>query len=92
MGDDPIKDIIDLSVGGIAIESDYGLDVGSEYFMRLQARNYVLEVQGTVVWSRIVDTREASFGQRSPVYVSAMRFQEGTEDHVTDFICDALLV
>jgi hypothetical protein len=92
LDDDQLVDIIDLSVGGIAIESGCGLAVGREYFMRLQARSHSLEVRGTVIWSRIVDNKVALFGQRSPVYVSAMRLQEESADRVTDFICDALLV
>jgi hypothetical protein len=92
LDDDQLVDIIDLSVGGIAIESDHRLAVGREYLIRLQARRHSLEVRGTVIWSRIVDNNEDLFGQRSSVYVSAMRLQEGSEDRVTDFICDALLV
>jgi hypothetical protein len=92
LDDDHLVDIIDLSVGGIAIKSSRRLVVGREYFIRLHARNHSLEVRGTVIWSRIVDNKESPFGQRSPVYASAMRLQEGSEDRVTDFICDALLV
>jgi hypothetical protein len=92
LDDDQLVEIIDLSVGGIAIESSRRLTVGREYFMRLQAQSHSLEVRGTVIWSRIVDNKEGPFGQRSPVYVSAIRLQKGSEDQVTDFICDALLV
>jgi hypothetical protein len=91
LDDDHLVDIIDLSVGGIAIRSGRRLVVGREYIVRLHAREHSLEVQGKVVWSRIVDNKVSPFGQRGPVYVSAMRLQEGSEDRVTDFICDALL-
>jgi len=90
--DDHPVDIIDLGVGGIAIKSSRRLVVGREYSVRLQARGHSLGVRGTVVWSRIVDNKESPFGQRDPVYASAMRLREGSEDRVTDFICDALLV
>ena len=92
LDDDQLVDIIDLSVGGIAIESGRRFAVGREYFIQLQVRRHSLEVRGTVAWSRIVDNKEDLFGQRSPVYVSAIRLQEGSEDRVIDFICDALLV
>jgi len=90
--DDELVDIIDLSVSGIAIKSGRRLAVGREYIIRLNARKHSLEVRGTVVWSRIVDNKADPFGQRNPVYASAMRLQEGSEDQVTDCICDALLV
>lgn len=92
LDDDQRVDIVDLSVGGIAIKSGSRLAVGREYLIRLNARRHSLEVRGTVLWSRIVGNKETLFGQRSPVYVSAMRLQEGSEDRVTDFICDVLLV
>jgi hypothetical protein len=92
LDDDQRVEIIDLSVGGIAIKSSRRLTVGKEYIIRLNARKHSLEVRGTVVWSRIAGNKEALFGQRIPVYVSALRLQEGSEDRVTDFICDALLV
>ena len=91
LDDDHLVDIIDLSVGGIAIRSGRRLVVGMEYTVRLHARKHGLEVQGKVVWSRIVENKESPLGQQCPVYVSAMRLREGSEDRVTDFICDALL-
>jgi hypothetical protein len=91
LDDDQGVEIIDLSVGGIGIKSGRRLAVGREYFIRLHARRHSLEVRGTVIWSRIAGNKEALFGERSPVYVSAMRLQEGSEDRVIDFICDVLL-
>jgi hypothetical protein len=92
LDDDQLVDIVDLSVGGIALMASSRLPIGRECFMRLHARRNSLEVRGTVVRSRIVGRKEALFGQRGPVYASAIRLQEGLEDRVVDFICDALLV
>jgi hypothetical protein len=89
--DGQLVNIIDLSAGGIAIRSGRRLTVGREYFMRLHALRQSLDVRATVVWSRIADIDESLLGRRGPVYTSAMRLQEGSEDRVTDFICDALL-
>ena len=92
LDEDHLVDIIDLSVGGVAMKTGSRLVVGREYFMRLHDRRKSLDVRGTVVRSRIVETKQVLFGQRRPVYASAMRLQEGLEDRVVDFICDALLV
>jgi len=92
LGEDHLVDIIDLSVGGVAMKTGSRLVIGREYFMRLHDRRKSLDVRGTVVRSRIVETRQVLFGQRKPVYASAMRLQEGLEDRVVDFICDTLLV
>ena len=92
LDDDQLVEIIDLSVGGIAIKTSSRLAVGKEYLIRLNARKNSLEVRGTVIRSRIMENKEAIFGQRGPVYASVMRLQEGLEDRIVDFICDALLV
>jgi hypothetical protein len=92
LDDGKLVDIIDLSVGGIAMKAGSRLAVGREYFMRLYVRRNGLEVRGTVVRCRIAGKKETLFGQQGLVYASAMRFQEGWEDRVVDFICDALLV
>jgi hypothetical protein len=91
LDDDHLVDIIDLSVGGVAIKSGCRLVVGREYFVLMHARRHRLEVRGTVIWSRIMENNESPPDQHGPVYVSAMRLHKGSEDRVTDFICDALL-
>ena len=92
LDDDQLVDIIDLSVGGIAMKAGSRLAVGKEYFLRLYVRRNSLEVRGTVVRSRIVGKKEALLGQQGLVYASAMRLQEGWESRVVDFIYDAQLV
>jgi len=82
---------VDLSVGGIAMTAGSRLTVGKEYFMRLHDRRNSLEVRGTIVRSRIMNSRMDFAGQQIPVYAAAMRLQEGLEDRVVDFICDTLL-
>jgi hypothetical protein len=91
LGDEHLVDIIDLSVGGIAMKAGSRLAVGREYFMRLYDRRNSLDVRGTIIRSRIVENKQTLFGQRSPVYASAMKLQEGSEERVVDFICEALL-
>jgi hypothetical protein len=91
LDDERFVEIVDLSVGGIAMTAGSRLSVGKEYFMRLHDRRNSLEVRGTIVRSRIMESRMDFAGQQIPVYAAAMRLQEGLEDRVVDFICDALL-
>jgi len=89
---DHFVDIIDLSAGGIAMKAGSRLVIGREYFVRLHDPRKSLEVRGMIVRSRLVGKKKALFGDGGPVYASAMRLQEGSEDRVVDFICDTLLV
>ena len=92
LDDDQLVDIIDLSVGGIAMKAGSRLSVGREYSMRIHDRKNKLEVRGTVVRSQILENRQPIVGKGGPVYASAMRLHEGAEDRIADFICDTLLV
>ena len=88
---DQLVDIIDLSVGGVALNVRARLVIGRDYVLRLHERGSSLDVSGTVVRSRVAGRRQHLSGHWSPIYASAMRLREGMEDQVADFICDALL-
>jgi|MudIll2142460700_1097286.scaffolds.fasta_scaffold246379_2 hypothetical protein len=84
-------DVVDLSVGGAALRTDQRFAVGSEYAMRLEILEGGIDVRGVVVRSRMIGTGELYHGERGTVYAAAMRFHEGSEDQIADFICGAIL-
>jgi len=84
-------DVIDMSVGGAAVKADRRFSVGSEQSVRIETPYGVIDVQGVVVRSRIYDVAENLRGKRMPVYASAMRFHEGSEERIADFLCDTIL-
>ena len=92
LNDEQLVDIVDLSAGGVALRAGSRLSVGREYYLRLHDRKHSVDVRGTVIRSRVVERKQGLSGQWGPVYAAAMRLQEGLEDRITDFICEALLV
>jgi hypothetical protein len=67
------------------------LTPGREYTMRCGGSLNGVEVQGIVIRSRLLSSEESFHGTRVFVYSAAMRFREGSEDRIADFICDAIL-
>jgi len=91
LGQDHTVDVINVSVGGAAVKADRRFAVGSEYAVKLETPEGGIDVQGVVVRSRIFDVSENIQGKRMPVYASAMKFHEGSEERIADFLCDTIL-
>lgn len=92
LGSDHTVGIIDMSVGGAAVKADRRFPVGSEHEVRIETQHGALDVQGVVVRSRIYSLWENLQGERQPVYAAAMKFHEGSEDLIADFLTGAILV
>jgi hypothetical protein len=88
---DHTVDIMDMSVGGAAVKADRRLTVGSEYAMKLETPDGGIAVKGVVVRSRMLGIWENFQGERVPIYASAVKFREGSEEQIADFLCGAIL-
>jgi hypothetical protein len=84
-------EIIDMSFGGVALKVDRRLNIGRECMMKFGNRGSSIDVQATVVRSRLSGMEDGIHGERVPVYTAAMRFEEGVEGRIADFIREAIL-
>ena len=91
LGQDHTVEIIDMSVGGAAVKAGRRFSIGSEQSVKIETPYGAIDVQGVVVRSRIFDVSENIQGKRMPVYASAMKFHEGSEERIADFLCDTIL-
>lgn len=73
--------VVDLSLGGAALETGQHLDVGKAYSIRLGREDGdELRIGGRVVRSRLRGTRSHGNGERGPVYEVAIRFDPMPEE------------
>ena len=91
LGQDHTVDVINVSVGGAAVKADRRFAVGSEYAVKLETPEGGIDVQGVVVRSRMLGLWENFHGDRVPIYASAVKFHEGSEEQIADFLCGAIL-
>jgi hypothetical protein len=84
-------DVLDMSVSGAALKVNRRFSVGSEFAMKFATPDIDIDVQGVIVRSRMVTIWENFHGARIPVYASAVRFHEGSEERIADFLCGAIL-
>jgi len=88
---DHTVDVIDMSVGGAALKADRRFAVGSEFVVKIETPESGIDVQGVIVRSHMLGVWQNFHGERVPIYASAVKFREGTEERIADFLCGAIL-
>jgi len=79
--------VLDISSGGISIKADRRLNIGSSYLFKLEDKGEVLTIRGTVVYSKLRESRQGSNGDIVPVYVAGLKFTTvSDEKKINDII------
>lgn len=79
--------ILNLSIGGVLLQADRRLNIGSEYLLRIEGKGKVLAIKGLVVWSLISECSKDSRGNMIPFYKAGMKFTDITNDKKDETIC-----
>ncbi len=79
-------EIIDISLGGVALKADRRLNIGKEFMIRLAEKGKSIDVTGIVVRSELSGIEERANGQRVLIYRAGMKFKDGSADKVADFL------
>ena len=77
----PIKmEVINLSLGGLALETSSYLQFGRNYSLRLKGESSDLALTGTVAWCALRRTARSAAGEVLPVYRAGLRFDGLSSD------------
>lgn len=68
-------EILNLSLGGVAIKADRRLNIGGEYTLKLELSGEELDIKGTVVWSVMSGLRKSG-AEDAPEYSAGLRFKD----------------
>ena len=79
-------EIIDISIGWVALKTDRRLNPGREYMLRLGEKGKNIEVTGMIVRSTLSGIEERTKGERVAIYSVGMRFKEGSTEKIADFL------
>lgn len=79
-------EVLDISLGGVALKADRRLNIGKEYMIKLQEKGKTLDVKGIVVRSELSGIEERSHGERASIYTAGMVFKDGFADKIADFL------
>lgn len=79
-------EVLDISLGGVALKADRRLNIGKEYVIKLQEKTKTLEVKGIVVRSELSGTEDRGHGERATIYTAGLVFKDGFVDKIADFL------
>ena len=79
-------EIIDISLGGVALKVDRKLDIGREYMIKLGDKTRSIDVKGVVVRATLVGMETGADGEGILTYAAGMKFKEGSEELVSAFL------
>ncbi len=79
-------EILDISLGGVALKSDRRLNPGREYMINLHDKGKTLNVTGMIVRSELSGMEVRANGERVSIYAAGMQFKDGLTDQVSDFL------
>ncbi len=79
-------EILDISLGGVALKTDRRLNVGKEYLIKLGDKGKSIDVKGIIVRCELSKIEERSSGQRVSIYTAGMMFKDVSPDTIADFL------
>jgi len=78
--------VLDISIGGILLKANRQLNIGSEYTLKLGAKNRVLSLRGAVMWSSLNESRTGVDGVVAPIYRAGLKFRNMSTESITELL------
>jgi len=78
-------EIIDISLGGVALRVDRRLNPGREYLLKLGDKTKSFDLKCIVVRSELSGIEEKVSGERVMIYTAGMKFKEESAEQMRDF-------
>ena len=69
-------EILNLSLGGVAIKADRRLNIGGDYTLKLELAGEAVDIKGVVVWSVMSGMHKAGEADTVPEYSAGLRFKD----------------
>ncbi len=79
-------EVLDISLGGVALKADRRLNIGKEYMIKLKEKGKTLDVKGIVVRSELSGIEERGHGETASIYTAGLVFKDGFADKIADFL------
>lgn len=79
-------EILDISLGGIALKVDRRLNLGREYLLKLREADRTLEVKCIVVRAELSSIEQRAGGESVSIYTAGMAYKEGSSIRVAEFL------
>jgi len=78
--------ILDISIGGVCLQTEKRLNIGSEYTLKIEGKGKVLTVKGFVVWAVLSGSSADSGGSIIPMYKAGMKFIDASDKKINEIV------
>lgn len=78
--------ILDISIGGVAVQTDKRMTVGSQYTLKIESKGKTLNVKGVVVWSVLGESIRDTRDNIIPIYTAGMKFIETSPERTGEIV------
>jgi Tfp pilus assembly protein PilZ len=78
--------ILDISIGGVCLQTEKSLNIGGEYTLKMEGRGRVLTVRGTVAWASLTGSSVDSQGDIIRVYKAGMKFIDVSNEKMNEIV------
>ena len=78
--------VIDIGIGGVSLKANRRLNIGNEYALKLDDKNKVIRVKGTVVWSSLCESKAGPDGEVVPIYTSGLKLANMSNERITELL------
>lgn len=79
-------EVLNLSLGGVAIRADRRLNLGTEYSLKLEQQGRSVSVRGLVVWSTLSGFARNARGETVPSYTAGLKFGDLPTERLAELI------
>ncbi|MEW6570942.1 MAG: PilZ domain-containing protein [Nitrospirota bacterium] len=79
-------EVLNVSIEGIALETQRRLELNREYSFKIRHKDAVLSLKGRVVWSTLISKEKKGMRAPIPVYRAGVRFPGSLSEKATDLI------
>jgi Tfp pilus assembly protein PilZ len=78
--------ILNISIGGVALQTDKRMTVGSQYTLKIESKGKTLNVRGTVVWSVLSESIRDAGGNIIPIYTAGLKFADTSPEKTGEIV------
>jgi c-di-GMP-binding flagellar brake protein YcgR len=78
--------ILDISLGGISLKADKRLNLGSEYIIKIRARDEMINLRGEVIWALLSEHRGTPNGDVIPIYKAGLKFTHLSNEKSSEIV------
>jgi Tfp pilus assembly protein PilZ len=78
--------ILNMSIGGVAVQTDKRMTVGSQYTLKIESKGQILNVKGVVVWSVLGESVKDAGDNIIPIYTAGMKFMDTSPEKTGEIV------